>query len=60
MYGLVTNTGFLTCKGGLIRDILYPKKLKFKFYDDGIKFVGIMAICYGNMKGQRFFRKKFF
>ena len=30
MYGLVTNTGFLTCKGGLIRDILYPKKLKFK------------------------------
>jgi len=33
-------------KGSLIRDILYPKEIKFKFYDDGLKFVGIMA-CIG-------------
>jgi cation-transporting ATPase 13A3/4/5 len=42
--GLVKNTGFLTTKGSLIRDILYPKKIKFKFYSDSIKFIGIMAI----------------
>jgi cation-transporting P-type ATPase 13A2 len=39
----VTNTGFLTCKGALVRDILYPQKFNFKFYNDGIKFVAIMA-----------------
>lgn len=41
---MVKNTGFLTTKGSLIRDILYPKEIKFKFYTDGFKFVGIMAI----------------
>lgn len=40
----MTNTGFLTTKGGLVRDILYPKKIRFKFYEDGMKFVAIMAI----------------
>lgn len=40
---MVTNTGFLTTKGSLVRDILYPKDIKFKFYDDGMKFVAIMA-----------------
>lgn len=44
MFGLVTNTGFLTTKGSLVRDILYPKEIKFKFYEDGMKFVAIMAI----------------
>ena len=42
--GLVKNTGFLTTKGSLIRDILYPKKIKFKFYADGMKFIAIMAV----------------
>ena len=32
VWGLVKNTGFLTTKGSLIRDILYPKPIKFKFY----------------------------
>ena len=32
VWGLVKNTGFLTTKGSLIRDILYPKDIKFKFY----------------------------
>ena len=51
VWGLVKNTGFLTSKGSLIRDILYPKEIKFKFYSDGLKFVGIMAIlaCLANL-----------
>lgn len=42
--GLVTNTGFLTTKGSLVREILYPKEITFQFYKDGLKFVFIMAI----------------
>ena len=42
--GLVKSTGFLTTKGSLIRDILYPKEIKFKFYQDGMKFIAIMAL----------------
>lgn len=41
---LVTSTGFLTTKGSLVRDILYPREITFKFYTDGYKFVGIMAV----------------
>ena len=44
VWALVKNTGFLTTKGSMIRDILYPKEMKFKFYSDGLKFVGIMAV----------------
>ena len=44
VWGLVKNTGFLTTKGSLIRDILYPKPIKFKFYKDSFHFVGLMAI----------------
>lgn len=42
--GLVRSTGFLTNKGGLVRDILYPKMMKFKFYADSLKFVFIMGL----------------
>ena len=42
--GLVRSTGFLTAKGALVRDILYPKILKFKFYSDSLKFVGILGL----------------
>jgi cation-transporting ATPase 13A3/4/5 len=44
VFGLVTSTGFLTTKGSLVRDILYPKEIKFKFYSDSMKFVAIMAL----------------
>lgn len=44
VYGLVTSTGFMTTKGSLVRDILYPREIKFKFYSDGYKFVAIMAV----------------
>ena len=44
VYALVTRTGFTTTKGSLVRDILYPKEAKFKFYQDSLIFVGIMAL----------------
>lgn len=45
--GLVIRTAFVTTKGNLVRDILYPKPNKFKFYQDSLKFIfgmGILAI----------------
>jgi cation-transporting ATPase 13A2 len=45
--GLVIRTAFVTTKGNLVRDILYPKQSKFKFYEDSLKFVfgmGIIAL----------------
>lgn len=44
VFGLVTSTGFLTTKGSLVRDILYPKDIVFQFYEDSYRFVGIMAV----------------
>ena len=43
MYALVIRTGFVTTKGALVRDILYPRDTKFKFYRDSLIFVGIMG-----------------
>lgn len=37
------RTGFLTIKGRLVRQILYPKEIKFKFYEDSLKFVAALA-----------------
>ncbi|XP_054716748.1 polyamine-transporting ATPase 13A3-like [Uloborus diversus] len=36
---VVVRTGFSTAKGELVRSILFPKPLGFKFYRDSIKFV---------------------
>lgn len=44
VYGLVIRTGFVTTKGSLVRDILYPKDAHFKFYRDSLIFVGAMAL----------------
>ena len=41
---IVTNTGFLTLKGGLVRDILYPKEIKFKFESDGYKLITVSTV----------------
>ena len=37
------GTGFCTSKGELVRSILYPKEVMFKFYEDAVKFVGVLA-----------------
>jgi cation-transporting ATPase 13A2 len=34
----------VTTKGALVRDILYPKETKFKFYQDSLIFVAVMAV----------------
>mmetsp|Transcript_9620 Transcript_9620/g.18746 ORF Transcript_9620/g.18746 Transcript_9620/m.18746 type:complete len:1093 (+) Transcript_9620:13-3291(+) len=43
-WAVVTKTGFSTQKGRLMRSILYPKPNKFKFYEDSLKFVTVLAI----------------
>jgi len=42
--GLVIRTAFVTTKGNLVRDILYPKPNKFRFYQDSLKFISFMGI----------------
>ncbi|KIL68855.1 hypothetical protein M378DRAFT_190708 [Amanita muscaria Koide BX008] len=41
--GLVARTGFNTTKGALIRSMLFPKPIGFKFYRDSIRFIGVLA-----------------
>jgi cation-transporting ATPase 13A3/4/5 len=40
---LVTRTGYLTSKGDLVRSILYPYPVDFKFEADSYKFIMVMA-----------------
>lgn len=39
---VVVRTGFSTAKGELVRSILYPRPLDFKFYKDSMKFILFM------------------
>jgi len=39
---VVVSTGFNTAKGDLIRSILYPKPMGFKFYRDSIRFILVL------------------
>ena len=41
---LVTNTGFMSFQGGLVRDILYPGKIRFNFTFDALKFVAVTIV----------------
>lgn len=41
--GIVYATGFNTVKGNLIRSILYPKELEFKFKKDSVRYIFFMA-----------------
>jgi cation-transporting ATPase 13A2 len=40
---MVKSTGFLTQKGSLVRDILYPKPFIFQFQRDVYKFIFLLA-----------------
>ena len=42
--GLVIRTGFTTTKGQLIRNILYPKPNKFRFFEESVKFILVIAV----------------
>lgn len=35
--------GFNTTKGALIRSMLFPKPIGFKFYRDSVRFIGVLA-----------------
>lgn len=41
--GLVFSTAFNTEKGNLIRSILFPKEVEFKFKSDSVKYILFMA-----------------
>lgn len=41
---LVIKTGFSTTKGSLIRSMLFPKPIGFKFYEDSFKYIGFMSL----------------
>ena len=44
MLSSVCRTGFSTAKGELVRSILFPKPMGFKFYQDSIKFICVLAV----------------
>lgn len=43
VYALVVRTGFDTTKGALVRSILYPPPVDFKFEKDSYRFVTLLA-----------------
>ncbi len=40
---MVVRTGFDTTKGALVRSMLFPKPMGFKFYRDSFRFIGFLA-----------------
>ncbi|CDO92419.1 unnamed protein product [Kluyveromyces dobzhanskii CBS 2104] len=41
---LVIRTGFSTTKGSLVRSMMFPKPVGFKFYEDSFKYIGFMTL----------------
>ncbi|GJJ06581.1 hypothetical protein Clacol_000774 [Clathrus columnatus] len=41
---MVVRIGFNTTKGALIRSMLFPKPMGFKFYRDSMRFIGVLAL----------------
>lgn len=44
---MVTRIGFNTTKGALVRSMLFPKPMGFKFYRDSMNFIGVLTIIAG-------------
>ncbi|CAG7720248.1 unnamed protein product, partial [Allacma fusca] len=44
---VVLRTGFLTAKGNLVRSIMYPPPVDYKFETDSYKFVAVLACIAG-------------
>ena len=44
---VVVRTGFNTTKGSLVRGMLFPKPMGFKFYRDSFRFIGFLAAIAG-------------
>lgn len=46
---VVINTGNITAKGGLVRSILYPPPVDYKFEQDSYKFIMLLGVvaCIG-------------
>ena len=40
---MVVRTGFNTTKGALVRSMLFPKPMGFKFYRDSFRYISVMA-----------------
>ena len=40
---MVLSTSFMTIKGNLIRSIVYPKEIEFKFKKDSVRYIYLMA-----------------
>ncbi|KAF9066168.1 Ca-transporting ATPase [Rhodocollybia butyracea] len=40
---VIARTGFDTTKGALVRSMLFPKPIGFKFYRDSVRFIGVLA-----------------
>ncbi|KAM9989578.1 hypothetical protein ACTFIY_005636 [Dictyostelium cf. discoideum] len=43
IFAMVTNTSWLTTKGGLVLSMLYPKESHFKFFEQSLKFLGVLC-----------------
>ena len=41
---MVVRTGFSTTKGSLVRSMVFPKPIGFKFYKDSFKYIAVMTV----------------